>query len=72
MGISLSESGFLVVKDAQNSSSLPALIGMNIIGRCRPLVHAEFDSTLGGSCSLTGGRLSSRCRVLVGWRSGLW
>lgn len=48
MGIALSECGFLVVRDTQSSSAVPALIGMNIIGICRQLVHAEFDTTLGG------------------------
>ncbi|XP_073669344.1 uncharacterized protein [Paramisgurnus dabryanus] len=48
MGITLPECGFLVVRDVQNSSAVPALIGMNIISRCRQLVHAEFDTTLGG------------------------
>jgi len=48
MGITLPECGFLVVRDAQSSSAVPALMGMNIIGRCRQLVHAEFDTTLGG------------------------
>lgn len=47
MGITLSECGFLVFRDTQSSSAVPALIGMNIIGRCRQLVHAEFDTTLG-------------------------
>lgn len=48
MCIILSECDFLVVQDAQSSSAVPALIDMNIIGRCRQLVHAEFDTTLGG------------------------
>lgn len=48
MGINLPECGFLVVRDRRNSSAVPALIGMNIISRCRQLVHAEFDTTLGG------------------------
>lgn len=48
MGVTLPECGFLVVKDGRNSSAVPALIGMNIISRCRQLVHAEFDTTLGG------------------------
>ncbi len=48
MGITLPEWGFLVVRDTQSSSAEPALIGMNIIGRCRQLVHAKFDTTLGG------------------------
>lgn len=48
MGIVLPECGFLVVRDTQNSSLVPALIGMNVISKCRQLVHAEFDTTLGG------------------------
>ncbi len=48
MGIILPECGFLVVRDTLNSPLVPALIGMNIISRCRQLVHAEFDTTLGG------------------------
>ncbi len=48
MGITLPEWGFLIVRDTQSSSAEPALIGMNIIGRCRQLVHAKFDTTLGG------------------------
>ncbi len=48
MGITLPECGFLIVRDTQSSSAEPALVGMNIIGRCRQLVHAEFDTTLGG------------------------
>lgn len=48
MGITLPDCGFLLVRDAQNSSAVPALIGINIIGRCRQLVHTEFNTTLGG------------------------
>lgn len=48
MGINLPECGFLVVRDGRNSSAVPALIGINIISRCRQLVHAEFDTALGG------------------------
>lgn len=48
MGIVLPECGFLVVNDILNSPLVPALIGMDIISRCRQLVHAEFDTTLGG------------------------
>ncbi len=48
MGIVLPECGFLVVRDTLNSPLVPVLIGMNIISRCRQLVHAEFDTTLGG------------------------
>ncbi|KAL0147914.1 hypothetical protein M9458_056791, partial [Cirrhinus mrigala] len=48
MGIVLPECGFLVLRDIPNSPLVPVLIGMNIIGRCRQLVHAEFDTTLGG------------------------
>lgn len=32
----------------QSPSAVPALIGMNILGQCRQLVYAEFDTTLGG------------------------
>lgn len=48
MGIVLPECGFLVVRDTLNSPLVPALIGMNIISRCRQFVHAEFGTTLGG------------------------
>ncbi len=48
MGIVLPECGFLVVRDTLNSPLVPALIGMNIISRCRQLVHADFDTTFGG------------------------
>uniref|UniRef100_A0A3B1KGI5 ribonuclease H n=1 Tax=Astyanax mexicanus TaxID=7994 RepID=A0A3B1KGI5_ASTMX len=47
MGIKIPDCGFLVVKNPESSqSSLPAIIGMNIISRCRQLVQAEFDRTL--------------------------
>jgi len=32
--------------------SVPGIIGMNIINRCRQLVHAEFETTLGGELDL--------------------
>ncbi|KAL1007184.1 hypothetical protein UPYG_G00083180 [Umbra pygmaea] len=48
MGMTLPECGFLVVKEPPGTTSQPGLIGMNIISRCRQLVHAEFDTTLGG------------------------
>lgn len=66
MGVTLPECGFLVVKDGRNSSAVPALIGMNIISRCRQLVHAEFDTTLGGELEF-----SSRCKVSVELRNRL-
>lgn len=48
MGMVLPDCGFLIVKDSPNSSTVPGLIGMNIISRCRQIVHAEFDTTLNG------------------------
>lgn len=49
MGMKIPDCGFLVVKDPQKSQlSVPGIIGMNIISRCRQLVQAEFDTTLGG------------------------
>lgn len=35
MGMVLPDCGFLIVKDPPNSSTVPGLIGMNIISRCR-------------------------------------
>ncbi|XP_049332151.1 uncharacterized protein LOC125799454 [Astyanax mexicanus] len=47
MGIKIPDCGFLVVENPESSqSSLPAIIGMNIISRCRQLVQAEFVTTL--------------------------
>lgn len=43
-------------KETPSSSSVAVLIGMNIISKCRQIVHAEFDTTLGG-------RLDSNWRV---------
>lgn len=48
MGMILPECGFLVVKETPSPSSVAVLIGMNIISKCRQIVHAEFDTTLGG------------------------
>lgn len=48
MGMVLPDCGFLIVKDSPSSSTVPGLIGMNIISRCREIVHAEFDTTLNG------------------------
>ncbi|KAL0151937.1 hypothetical protein M9458_052744 [Cirrhinus mrigala] len=56
MGMTLPECGFLIVKETPSSSSMAVLIGMNIISNCRQIVHAEFDTTLGG-------RLDSNWRV---------
>lgn len=41
----LSNCGFLVVKGT--SATVPGLIGINIIGQWRPLVHSEFSTRLG-------------------------
>lgn len=50
MGMTIPECGFLVVKDPQSSQTMvPGIVGMNIISKCRQLVHAEFDTTLGGT-----------------------
>lgn len=52
MGMEMSDCGFLVVKDETSASSpentVSCILGMNIISRCRQLVQAEFDATLGG------------------------
>ncbi|XP_048849544.1 uncharacterized protein LOC125719208 [Brienomyrus brachyistius] len=49
MGLKLPSCGFLVVRDpVSTEQSLPCIVGMNIISRCRELVYAEFDTTLGG------------------------
>lgn len=48
MGLTIPEQGFLIVKDSAHSFSVPGLIGMNIINKCRELVHTEFDTTLQG------------------------
>ncbi|KAJ8381162.1 hypothetical protein SKAU_G00019400 [Synaphobranchus kaupii] len=48
MGMTISECGFLIVKDKLNSSPCPGLVGMNIVKKCRQLAQAEFDTTLGG------------------------
>lgn len=55
MGLTIPERGFLIVKDSAHSSSVPGLIGMNIVKKCRELIHTEFDTTLQG-------RLDSRWR----------
>ncbi|KAL1249465.1 hypothetical protein QQF64_020470 [Cirrhinus molitorella] len=47
MGMTLPECGFLIVKETPSPSSVAVLIGMNIISKCRQIVHAEFDTTLG-------------------------
>ena len=49
MGMTVPDCGFLVVKDPQSlQMSVPGIMAMNIINRCRQLVHAEFEITLGG------------------------
>ncbi len=48
MGMTLPECGFLIVKETPSPSSMAVLIGMNIINKCRQIVHAEFDTTMGG------------------------
>lgn len=48
MGVKIPDCGFLVVKEPQGShSSVPGLLGMNILNACRELVYAQFDTTLG-------------------------
>lgn len=46
MGITIPERGFLIVRDLENSPSVPCLLGMNVISKCRELVHSQFDTTL--------------------------
>lgn len=48
MGLVIPEQGFLIVKDSAHSSCVPGLIGMNVVKKCRELVHTEFDTTLQG------------------------
>lgn len=48
MGLTIPERGFLIVKDSAHSTSVPGLVGMNIVKKCRELVHQEFDTTMGG------------------------
>ena len=50
MGLIIPKRGFLIVKDSAHSSTVPGLIGMNIVKKCKELVHAEFDTTLQGKC----------------------
>lgn len=47
MGLKIPDCGFLVVRDPP-SSETAGIVGMNIISRCRQLVHAEFETSLGG------------------------
>ena len=46
MGLTIPEQSFLIVKDSAHS--VPGLMGMNIVKKCRELVHTEFDTTLQG------------------------
>ncbi len=46
--MTLPECGFLIVKETPSPSSMAVLIGMNIISKCWQIVHAEFDTTMGG------------------------
>ncbi|XP_047673938.1 uncharacterized protein LOC125145409 [Tachysurus fulvidraco] len=48
MGMTLPECVFLIVKEAPSPTSVAVHIGMNIISKCRQIVHAEFDTTLCG------------------------
>ncbi len=57
MEMTLPEYGFLVVKETPSPSTMAVLIGMNIISKCRQILHAEFDTPLGG-------RLDSNWRVV--------
>lgn len=50
MGLTIQKQGFLIVKDSAHSSAVPGLTGMNIVKKCKELVHAEFDTTLHGKC----------------------
>ncbi len=58
MGMTLPECGFLIIIETPSPLSMAVLIVMNIISKCRQIVHAEFDTTLGG-------RLDSNWRVAV-------
>ena len=50
MGLKIPDCGFLVVKDPSSlETSVPGIVGMNIISQCRQLVHAEFETTLKGN-----------------------
>lgn len=49
MGLKIPDCGFLVVRHPTDAEVLvPCIIGMNIIRRCRQLVHAEFENILDG------------------------
>lgn len=48
MGLTIPERGFLIVRDSAHSASVPGLVGMNIVKKCRELVHQEVDTTMGG------------------------
>lgn len=48
LGLVIPEQGFLIVKDSTHSSCVPGLIGMNVVKKCRELIHTEFDTTLQG------------------------
>lgn len=48
LGLIIPERGFLIVKDSSHASSVPGLIGMNVVKKCRELAHTEFDTTLQG------------------------
>ena len=41
MGLTIPERGFLITKDAFHSASVPGLIGMNIVKKCKELVCTE-------------------------------
>lgn len=49
LGITMPNSGFLVVKDISSpGKTVPCIIVINIISQCRQLVQAEFDTTYRG------------------------
>ncbi|CAL9691459.1 unnamed protein product [Knipowitschia caucasica] len=53
MGITITECGFLIIKEDKTETSEPDLsppgiIGMNIAKRCRELILTEFETVLGG------------------------
>lgn len=49
MGLRIPDCGFLVVRDPSSAkTSVPSIVAMNIISQCHQLVHAEFETTLGG------------------------
>lgn len=49
MGIKMPDCGILVVKDVSSpGNTVPCILGINIVSRCRQLVQTELDTTLEG------------------------